>query len=932
MVFKCKACGNDIELLGKNTVCECKYCHTEQKVPDDDDVNNELFQMVQLYLKEENWDNIYEYIEKILEVNPENAEAYWMKELAEKQCSNTEDLAEYYYVNECQDSIHLQYARRSADEKMKNKLEEFDSFIVEMPQRRKEKLAIAHQNNSIDSAAQELKKRLSRARKIADLVDSRVKTFMSVTVALDSNGKVIMTHPTYQSDSGETRGYREPIHEAQTWCNIEKIFSIEYPERIIGVSYDGDTYITPTRGLGSVFELDDDYCQGSKIVEIKKVKSFFEWEDRGDSAFLPESIGLRYLLKEDGEVLCVGEKHGDEPYHGENNTSKLKDIDKILQCGTQIICRKKDGRLVSTEFIENGGKCGPVVSREVWDEVSLWTNIRRLYRNYGSGIIVGLKEDGTVVVSRKDVSSEEFVFLDELRDWTDIVELFLFPDRVLGLTEYGEIITTRVRGADHYYDCVKEALKWKNVVKLYFKHGIMAALLVDGTVRICVHEGCQHACQFDIKQMTKEWKNIVGLNLSSHESIIGITQFGELRYAGENNYMRGNVESFKLFEDAYRLEQEIIENKLKSEQERSENELSYLETINEKNGLLRYLQETVIAEERRMVLANMVEKARRVIQSEKEKREKIINEVFCEVKPVKIRHDYVGLFDYEERRNPSRVVAFLLIVLSFFIAGSMMGDDVFLYLVLYLFVASVTGLIGCVPIGAVLNVLSCIGTNIITGMRNSKINRENERAMEIYQEHYNLYEREKREKIREFDTRIEKASKNADYLRGLEATAKSVCDKMYSVNILHAEYQKVDAVMRIYKYMSSGRCLSLYGPNGAYDTYEKEIRQDALIFADMQISKQLNMLTKEVRHGFSNIKSILGKSAFLMEEQNNNIQGLINKFDYGINLTGELIRDNYNLMSDISKIQQDQNRQMAASLKYMEFATKQSRLDAGKWS
>ena len=52
-------------------------------------------------------------------------------------------------------------------------------------------------------------------------------------------------------------------------------------------------------------------------------------------------------------------------------------------------------------------------------------------------------------------------------------------------------------------------------------------------------------------------------------------------------------------------------------------------------------------------------------------------------------------------------------------------------------------------------------------------------------------------------------------------------NKLYSLDIIHPKYRIT--VIRLLEYFDSGRCTALTGTGGAYNKYEKEIRQDAII-------------------------------------------------------------------------------------------------------
>ena len=67
-------------------------------------------------------------------------------------------------------------------------------------------------------------------------------------------------------------------------------------------------------------------------------------------------------------------------------------------------------------------------------------------------------------------------------------------------------------------------------------------------------------------------------------------------------------------------------------------------------------------------------------------------------------------------------------------------------------------------------------------------------------------------------------------------------EKLYALNIIFPKYRSLVPICSFYEYLSSGRCESLEGYEGAYNIYETEIRQNVIIGKlDIVISK-LNMI------------------------------------------------------------------------------------------
>ena len=74
--------------------------------------------------------------------------------------------------------------------------------------------------------------------------------------------------------------------------------------------------------------------------------------------------------------------------------------------------------------------------------------------------------------------------------------------------------------------------------------------------------------------------------------------------------------------------------------------------------------------------------------------------------------------------------------------------------------------------------------------------------------------------------------------------AKRLLDKIYSQNIIFPKYRNFAAIAQIYEYLLSGRCSQLEGPNGAYNLYESELRQNIIIDKLDEIIWQLDSLNR----------------------------------------------------------------------------------------
>lgn len=80
-------------------------------------------------------------------------------------------------------------------------------------------------------------------------------------------------------------------------------------------------------------------------------------------------------------------------------------------------------------------------------------------------------------------------------------------------------------------------------------------------------------------------------------------------------------------------------------------------------------------------------------------------------------------------------------------------------------------------------------------------------------------------------------------LENILQTEKAL-EKIYSNNFIHPKYRNLVAVGQIYEYLDTNRCNELEGPNGAYNLFESELRQNIIILQLDEIIEQLDELNR----------------------------------------------------------------------------------------
>ena len=78
VLFKCKMCGGTLEIDPGSTVATCEFCGTQQTLPRlDDDRRANLYDRANHFRRNNEYDKATGIYERILNDDPQDAEAYW---------------------------------------------------------------------------------------------------------------------------------------------------------------------------------------------------------------------------------------------------------------------------------------------------------------------------------------------------------------------------------------------------------------------------------------------------------------------------------------------------------------------------------------------------------------------------------------------------------------------------------------------------------------------------------------------------------------------------------------------------------------------------------------------------------------------------------------------------------------------------------------
>ena len=465
--LQCEVCGG--KLMGKpGGIFECEYCGMEydtawakEKIQEikgtvkvegtvqvagtvkvEGGINVEgLLKRAQLALEDSHWRSADEYCEKVLDIDPECAQAYLLKLMAELHVRKQDDL------RNCEkpfdDKNSYQKAIRFGDAALRDALTGYIAHINnrcrQQEEIRRKKAAEAHRlEQEAQIVLEEHKKELRLIRQklqpaqkllsaglnntigvkrdgtvvavgyngfgacnVSDWTEIvAVSARSSHTVGLKANGTVVITKPTGKGGSNVK-------YNVSDWTDISAI-SI------------GAVHIVGLRASGSVLAIGPTYLGLSKLSGWRDIIAI----SAGDG----HTVGL----KADGTVVATGD--ADE---GACNVSGWRDIVAISAGESHTVGLKSDGTVVATGR-QSCGQCN----------VSGWKDIVAI--SAGDKHTVGLKADGTVVVTKHVGKADLYTGQGEVSDWKDIIAISAGGFHTVGLKADGTVVSTKYIG-DHYH-------------------------------------------------------------------------------------------------------------------------------------------------------------------------------------------------------------------------------------------------------------------------------------------------------------------------------------------------------------------------------------------------------------------------------------------------------------------------------------------------
>ena len=418
-----------------------------------------------LFLEDNDWKNADQYFNRVLDINPECAEAYLGKFCAQNHCTKFDNIAEPTQKGELlqiegqKNFLRAeQFAEGAFAKKIQQIKERHSLKAAQIENGKMDRLRFMRAQNEkvahlIDMSSSHdpitvltngtLKCPIKTSNYTCDPHLKHLNTpYFEHLDSLSDIAGIICTHGRHRNYIGvKSDGTLEPIKideaaytikEWQSWTNIiDLIFVDKYfsdtrnyeISAILGLKSDG-TLVTAGKGVNS--------ASVKQVEKWTNIKSIFYY--CYDKFSYPQNSGVFFALLKNGTIIS-------SETSSDNWWAEILNWDNIVSlavCRDVILGVKHDGRVVSA--INKDGKVNKKAISSIEHDVSSWTDIANVFMNdFTPHIAIGLKATGTVVFSPSPTPTENANLKEWLEEWTDIIAVSVGGRNILGLKKDGTL-------------------------------------------------------------------------------------------------------------------------------------------------------------------------------------------------------------------------------------------------------------------------------------------------------------------------------------------------------------------------------------------------------------------------------------------------------------------------------------------------------------
>lgn len=450
---------------------------------------------VALFLEDGDWKSADEYCEKVLDIEPKNANAYLGKLMVELKVAKMEALKDLSAPFD-----HLpQYDKtlRFAGEGLRSTLQGYNAAIRERKAQEEIAWEQRREEERIQREEQEEKARLERERQAEEARRQAEEKEKARQLAI--------------------RQMQEKNRMAQE-AQIEKIRTIrEKLAPVQGMICAGFAYTLGRNADGTVNATGSSKEGQCKVSDWHGIVAM----DGG----MYHTVGLKY----DGTVVAAGKNQ-----FGQCKVDSWKNIVAVGAGHTGTYGLKADGSIVHAGFVT------------MKSDLLFWSKIVAI--SVSNGHIVGLKADGRVLAA--GINSEGQC---EVSQWRDIVAISAGSSHTVGLRADGTVVATKYTGDPKKYKNQCDVEAWKNIVAVSAGADHTVGLKADGTV---VAVGGMLRDSRGKECAVSQWKDIVAIDAGCGHTI-GLKADGTVVATGSNLcFDEKKIAKWRLFQNFEKLEEE----------------------------------------------------------------------------------------------------------------------------------------------------------------------------------------------------------------------------------------------------------------------------------------------------------------------------------------------------------------------------------------
>ena len=461
-----------------------------------------------MFLEDGDFARADDFCEQVLNQEPENAEAYLGKLMAELKVRRKEELADC--AKPFDNSGNYQKAVRFADDNFKKEL---TGFIAHINERNENQRLSDIYNNAVSL--------METAKSEKDFIYAAevLQTIPGFKDADELKQKCKLNIEDIIKEQ-KRQAEEKRIADEKRKKRIKKTAIISTPIVAIAIAFliILNTVVIPSRRYNNAVELMNSGKYKEAIAEFQKASSYRDAKEilrtllaNPNTEYLSAGTDSTFAIKSDGTVVSAGDN-----IYGQYNLSDWTDMAAISTGKSHTVGLKSDGSVMAVGYNDDG-QC----------DVQDWTDITEISAGYYH--TVGLKSNGTVEVAGNNSNGR-----CDVKSWKSIVAISAGGSHTVGLKSDGTVVATKYTGK--YYEGQCEVESWTDIVAISAGHYHTVGLKLDGTV---LAVGNNYDGQCDVQ----DWENIIAISAGENYTV-GLKADGTVVAVGNNNSGQCDVESW----------------------------------------------------------------------------------------------------------------------------------------------------------------------------------------------------------------------------------------------------------------------------------------------------------------------------------------------------------------------------------------------------